>query len=293
MLKRTLIGATVLAVVLGAWWFDSSRPGSPAWALAGLGAVLVLGSLHEVLVMGGSRAGKRQAGLAAGVLWVALLFAAGWQRGGGALPDALAGWLQPASLVLAGASALASLALLAQLRNGPGRGAESLARSPWFGVPYAGGVACLLPLLLEGRLDLVLGLVLVSKSSDIGAYFAGKSFGKHKLAPSISPGKTREGLVGGLLLPAVVAVFLLGDVALSGSGDTARLVPGGWWGAALHGLVLAVVTVLSDLGESLLKRSCSVKDSGTLFGEAGGFLDLADSLLLVGPLALAYTSLPI
>ena len=55
MLKRTLIGATVLAVVLGAWWFDSSRPGSPAWALAGLGAVLVLGSLHEVLVMGGSQ----------------------------------------------------------------------------------------------------------------------------------------------------------------------------------------------------------------------------------------------
>ena len=65
------------------------------------------------------------------------------------------------------------------------------------------------------------------------------------------------------------------------------------WARTLGALVLAVVTVLSDLGESLLKRSCSVKDSGTLFGEAGGFLDLADSLLLVGPLALAYTSLPI
>ncbi|MFT7462660.1 MAG: phosphatidate cytidylyltransferase, partial [Pseudohongiellaceae bacterium] len=136
------------------------------------------------------------------------------------------------------------------------------------------------------------GLVLVAKSSDIGAYFVGKTLGKHKMAPSISPNKTIEGMIGGLLLPALLATWLLTDVevTLDLHGGQTVLLPGGALGAACHGLALGALTVFSDLGESLIKRSFAVKDSGHLFGDSGGFLDLADSLLLVAPVALAYTA---
>jgi CDP-diglyceride synthetase len=225
-----------------------------------------------------------------GAAWMAAMVLAGlaaagaldhtsWSRGSRAVGD-----------VLTGASAVASLLLVSRIAQGPGRSVVRLARSLWFCVPYVLGLACLVSLLLAGRLELVVGVVLVAKSSDIGAYFAGKSFGKHKLAPSISPGKTVEGLVGGLLLPAVVGAFLLDGVVLGFSSTGPVPLPGGVAGAAVHGLVIGGLSALSDLSESLLKRSCEVKDSGTLFGESGGFLDLADSLLLVAPLVLAYTA---
>lgn len=289
MLKRTLTGGALLGVLLGAWWLDSARAGGPAWALAALGLLLTFGCLRELLAMGGAEARQRHVGLVAGGCWLALLVAAGVGPRFGA--GEAAPLLERVGDVLAGASALASLLLLAEIPRGPGRPVLRLARSLWFVVPYAGGVACLLPLLLEGRLALVIGVVLTSKSSDIGAYFVGKLFGRRKLAPAISPGKTVEGLVGGLLLPAAVAALLLEGVVVAEHAGVERVLAGGVWGAALHGLVIAAITVLSDLGESLLKRSCGVKDSGTLFGEAGGFLDLADSLLLVAPATLAYTAL--
>ena len=91
-----------------------------------------------------------------------------------------------------------------------------------------------------------------------------------------------EGCVGGLVLSAAVAVGLLTEI---GGGP----VPGGPVGAALHGVVIALLAMTSDLTESLIKRARDMKDSGTLLGEAGGILDLVDSLLLVGPFALAYT----
>lgn len=289
MLKRTLTGGALLCVLLGAWWLDNARAGGPAWALAGLGVLLSFGCLRELLAMGGAAARQRHVGLIAGGAWLALLVAAGAAPALGL--DQAEPLLARVGDVLAAASALASLLLLVELPRGPGRPALRLARSLWFVVPYAGGVACLLPLLLEGRLAFVIGIVLTSKSSDIGAYFTGKLFGRHKLAPAISPGKTIEGLIGGLLLPAVVGTLLLEGAVIAEHEGVGRALPGGAWGAAVHGLVIAVLTVLSDLGESLLKRSCSVKDSGTLFGEAGGFLDLADSLLLVAPLTLAYTAI--
>ncbi len=291
------MGGGLLAITLGAWWLDASRPSSPAWALASLGVVLTLGALYELLNIGGASSPQRNVGMFGGVLWLVVMVLAGLQ------PDTLQGlfgssesWhtgLQGFGDLLTAASAMAALYLASRIAQGPGRSVMMLAKSLWFCVPYAAGLSCLLSLLLGGRLELVIGVVLVAKSSDIGAYFAGKSFGKHKLAPAISPGKTVEGLVGGLLLPTVVASFLLNGVVLGedlGTTGSPALVPGGWWGAALHGLAIGGLTVVSDLSESLLKRACDVKDSGTLFGESGGFLDLADSLLLVAPLVLAYTA---
>ncbi len=294
MLRRVLTGASLLAATLGAWWVDASRPGEPAWALTAFGVVLSLGALRELLAMGGASAPQRRVGLVVGVLWMAVMVLAGLAAGGhlheGDVQASWAGPLRATGDVLTAASAVASLLLVSRIATGPGRGVVRLARSLWFCVPYVLGLSSLVALLLSGRLPLVVGVVLTAKSSDIGAYFAGKSFGRRKLAPSISPGKTVEGLVGGLALPAVVAAFLLDGVVLGESGAGPVPVPGGAVGAAAHGLVLGVLTVLSDLAESLLKRSCEVKDSGTLFGESGGFLDLADSLLLVAPLVLAYTA---
>jgi phosphatidate cytidylyltransferase len=294
LVKRTLIGASLLGLTLGAWWFDTSRPSSPAWALTALGVILTLGALHELLSIGGANGQQRNVGLAVGVAWVFVMMLGGASQATNyELFTSSNGWVEfmrGAGDVLTAGSAFAGLYLASQLRHGPGKSVVQLSRSLWFCVPYAAGLSCLLTLLLSGRLELVIGVVLVAKSSDIGAYFAGRSFGKRKLAPSISPGKTVEGLVGGLVLPMVVAAFTLPGVVLTVSEGVQVNLSGGPWGAALHGLIIGAVTVVSDLSESLVKRSCAVKDSGTLFGESGGFLDLADSLLLVAPLVLAYTA---
>ncbi|OGX83745.1 phosphatidate cytidylyltransferase [Hymenobacter lapidarius] len=109
-------------------------------------------------------------------------------------------------------------------------------------------------------------------ASDIGAYAAGKTFGKHKLAPSISPGKTWEGWAGGFLLTLAVGwglKFMMPDVPLAH-----LLVAAG---------VVAVFGPLGDLAESMLKRSVGVKDSGTFMPGHGGLLDRFDAFLLVLP----------
>ncbi|WP_254244293.1 phosphatidate cytidylyltransferase [Hymenobacter sp. BRD128] len=109
-------------------------------------------------------------------------------------------------------------------------------------------------------------------AADTGAYFAGKNFGKHKLAPSISPGKTWEGWAGGAALTLATgwaAGYFLPDIPLSH-----RLVAAG---------VVAVFGPLGDLAESMLKRSAGVKDSGTFLPGHGGLLDRFDAFLLVLP----------
>ncbi|WP_158023016.1 phosphatidate cytidylyltransferase [Hymenobacter coccineus] len=115
-------------------------------------------------------------------------------------------------------------------------------------------------------------LIILVWAADTGAYIAGKNFGKHKLAPSISPGKTWEGWAGGALL-ALATGWAFGqfvpDIPL-----THRLVAAG---------VVAVFGPLGDLAESMLKRSAGVKDSGTFLPGHGGLLDRFDAFLLVLP----------
>lgn len=118
----------------------------------------------------------------------------------------------------------------------------------------------------------VFALLFLIWASDIGAYAAGRTFGKRKFAPRISPGKTWEGWAGGFLLTLAVgwAVgFMLPDLPL-----THRLVAAG---------VVAVFAPLGDLAESMLKRSVGVKDSGSIMPGHGGLLDRFDAFLLVLP----------
>jgi len=116
---------------------------------------------------------------------------------------------------------------------------------------------------------------------DTGAYFAGRSFGRHKLAPSLSPKKTWEGAIGGL-------VAAMGGAVLFGwiSGLDAH-----WLFLALLGGLLDAAGVLGDLGESLLKRAFGVKDSGGILPGHGGILDRVDSLLFSAPLLYAVLAL--
>lgn len=118
-------------------------------------------------------------------------------------------------------------------------------------------------------------LIVVTKLSDIGAYFTGQAFGRHKLAPRLSPAKTIEGLLGGVI------VAILGSLCFAWMGLV------GWWEAVSLGLALAIVGQLGDLTESLLKRDAQVKDSGRIPG-LGGILDMVDSLLFTAPLLYGY-----
>lgn len=115
---------------------------------------------------------------------------------------------------------------------------------------------------------------LVIFASDIGAYFAGRAIGKHKLAPAISPGKTVEGLIGGLLAAGVAAAVAT------------------WWFfpelpyqfSIPLAIVLAIVGVLGDLAESAMKRGAGAKDAASILPGHGGFLDRLDSLLFGAPI---------
>lgn len=115
---------------------------------------------------------------------------------------------------------------------------------------------------------------LVIFASDTGAYFAGRAFGRNKLAPTISPGKTVEGLIGGLIAAAAGAAIatytFFPELQLA-------------WSIGLA-VVLAAVGVLGDLAESALKRGAGAKDAASILPGHGGFLDRLDSLLFGAPI---------
>jgi len=139
---------------------------------------------------------------------------------------------------------------------------------------------------------LVIGsLIVVVKSGDIGAYFLGRFFGKRKMAPHLSPGKTWAGAVGALLGSALGGVLWMQFATPLFHREWQ---PPAWYWAALYGLVLGVVGLIGDLCESLIKRDVGKKDSASLFPGFGGLLDLMDSVLYAGPVAyILWKALPL
>ncbi len=122
--------------------------------------------------------------------------------------------------------------------------------------------------------------VSVVVGGDVGAYFAGRAYGKRKLAPQVSPGKTVEGAIGALLAGLLVGVALKAFFDQVAPTLSAQL---GYVGCAVFGLLLSGVGIVGDLVESLLKRDAQVKDTSNLLPGMGGMLDRIDSNLLAIP----------
>jgi phosphatidate cytidylyltransferase len=137
-----------------------------------------------------------------------------------------------------------------------------------FTVP-SGGLLLLLPILLTW-------------GSDIGAYAFGRTFGRHKLIPSVSPGKTVEGAIGGLVACMLIAWLYARFVLHPATRLDFRWQPSG---ALLFGVLVSVAAQVGDLAESLLKREAGAKDSSHLIPGHGGVLDRVDSLLFVLPIS--------
>ncbi len=134
------------------------------------------------------------------------------------------------------------------------------------------------------------GLFLVSAMAvvwvaDIGAYFAGRAFGRHKLAPNISPGKTWEGVAGGVAAVLLLAALAARLPALADSFPAQLLARFGWPLWALLMCVMVGASVVGDLFESMMKRRAGFKDSSALLPGHGGVLDRIDALIPTMPLA--------
>jgi phosphatidate cytidylyltransferase len=178
-----------------------------------------------------------------------------------------------------GAASAAGASLLATLWVGFGFGAM-LALWGWDG----GGA------IPRGGRFLILFLLPAAMFQDVGAMWAGAAFGRRKLAPTLSPNKTVEGSVGGLLGSVLTGLVVWGIYALVGNarddlplGDLLT-----WWDALALGVLFGSVGQIGDLAESLLKRGAGVKDSGVSGTEHGGVLDVADSLLFCAPVMLLW-----
>jgi phosphatidate cytidylyltransferase len=144
-------------------------------------------------------------------------------------------------------------------------------------------------------INFLLSVLVLVWGADVFAYFAGRSLGKRKLAISISPGKSWEGVWGGMVgVLLIAAVWLwLDRGALNAQVPSlySRIAAHGWWLMVVALLFMCAMSVVGDLVESLVKRSAGAKDSSNLLPGHGGVLDRVDALLPTLPLAMMLMSL--
>ncbi|STZ77041.1 phosphatidate cytidylyltransferase [Bergeriella denitrificans] len=253
MLKQRIITALwLLPLMLGMLFY------APQWLWAAFGGLITLLALWEYARMSGLDAQQNHRYLAATALFMLAAYTGGWRLPAWIWCAVLAFWL---------------LAMPLWLKR------KWTLKGGW--QAYAVGWLLMLPFWFaliglrpdtEAALPLlaVMGLVWVA---DVAAYFCGKAFGRRKLAPAISPGKSWEGAIGGAVC---VAVYLtLARQAGWLAFDT------GWLSTILIGLLLTAVSVCGDLLESWLKRAAGIKDSSALLPGHGGVFDRVDSLIAV------------
>jgi phosphatidate cytidylyltransferase len=251
-LSRILVAAALLPLVLGIVWLGG-------WWLCGLVLGGVLVALHELYVMTRGLRPLALAGFAGGIATVV-----GAQLGG---PTWLLGGMMLTFVV-----AFVLFGLSDARPSFTGAMATTLLGVVW----VAGGLGLLMlvrDIPEHGRLAVFTVLIAVF-ADDTFAYFVGRAVGRHKMAPTISPGKSWEGFVGGTA--AAVAVTFFG-VYEEGFLDI--------WESIVLGAAIAVAAVMGDIFESAVKRDVGVKDSGRLLAGHGGVLDRVDSLLFAGPAA--------
>lgn len=154
-----------------------------------------------------------------------------------------------------------------------------------FAIVYIGLLgAFMLMLRMAYGIMAVVSMIVVAKICDIGAYTVGRLIGKHKMAPSLSPGKTVEGILGGLAFSIFGAWLSITVLLPLESGRPSETT---FFGIALYGVLVGAAGAIGDLAESFIKRDAMRKDSGTHVPGFGGFLDIFDSLLIAAPVAFA------
>ena len=255
LVSRVLVAAVLLPVVLYLVWLGG-------WWLAGLAIVGAVIALHELYVMGRSLRPLVLAGYAGAILALVGAQSGGfaWMIGGALVALPLAFVLYAVSETRQSATVAIGVTVLGVVWIGLGLGHLLLLRD----LPD------------HGRLALFTILLAVFADSTF-AYLVGRAIGRHKLAPTISPGKSVEGLAAGAIGAIAVTFF-----ALYEDRDTFLSI----WQMLVLGVVIAAAEPIGDLFESTIKRDLNVKDSGRLLAGHGGVLDRIDSLLFVGPAAL-------
>ncbi len=263
MLKQRLITALWgIPILVAAAWFDEPLP----WftilvALWGLLAVIEFYKMGEKM--------KLVPLTLFGLLWTLLFIIS---------PQFDNRYLTPPILVTSGVALSLVWLLVRQRREGAFLDwAWTLA-----GILYVGWLLSYfvgLRGLEDGRNWVFLALI-VTFASDTAAYFVGRALGKHKLAPTISPGKTWEGTIAGFIGAIVIALLFTLSTPLQ--------LPIGYGAAVLLGFLISLFGQLGDLAESLLKRNTGVKDSGGWLAGHGGFLDRIDSIVLAGVVVYYY-----
>jgi phosphatidate cytidylyltransferase len=268
-MTRALSAAALVAVLVFAVWFG------PTWATIALGVVTSAFAASELVALSESARATLAAPLSAVTAGVVT---AAFALGNPIASDAAASTglvaVLLATVLVAGAGALS--------RGAPSPGALSTTALTFMAALYVGLPIGVLVWVRTayGSEALLLPIVIVA-ASDTAQYYTGRAFGRRKLAPRVSPAKTVEGALGGLVLAAIVAALLaprwLG-VAVTPTGRISPLV-----GAGL-GAILALAGMVGDLFESFLKRSAGVKDSSSAIPGHGGVLDRVDSHLFAAPL---------
>ncbi|MDP9445310.1 MAG: phosphatidate cytidylyltransferase [Actinomycetota bacterium] len=192
------------------------------------------------------------------------------------------GVAMPLGAYLGGADAMVVAAALTVLLIGLLRmasGSTGYVRDVTAGVftaAYVPFLACFVLLMLrpDDGPSRVVTFILVTIASDIGGYATGALFGRHPMAPKVSPKKSWEGFAGSAV-----------SCALVGWATVVYLLDGPWWAGVLLGLAAVVSATLGDLAESMMKRDLGIKDMGTLLPGHGGLMDRLDSLLATVPVA--------
>lgn len=286
----------MIALLLGLLWLDEwldARPIPAGWAgwwpgesgtwpagtvLLAVGLLLVpiaARELGRIFRAGGVQASRRFLAMAAmaGLLVSALV-------------------PRPSSSVNAVAmvSTVGTLVLIASLlwhiRGRNLQGATAAVGAAVFAFIYLGLMfGFILALRREHSAWVVLAVIAIAKSCDIGAYFTGTLIGRHKLIPWVSPGKTWEGLIGGLAFAGAAACLAQWLARAHGQGVTPELADRGYASAAFTGVLFGLMGQAGDLLASVLKRDAKLKDSGKALPGFGGVLDVLDSVLLVAPVA--------
>ena len=274
-IRRTITGAFIVICVLGGLWL---HPVSFFIIIA----VMIAGTQHEyyMMVRGTGIRPQTIAGIIAGfvIYLISTTVAAGW------LPGKTFLLLIP----------LVTFVMVAELFRKVERPFDSLAHT-FFSILYTAAPFSLLPFAAFGHTGLEpliqmngvgfspgipVGFFLLLWTNDTGAYLVGSAIGKHRLFERISPKKSWEGFIGGLLLTLLVA----------------RLI-GGWLGVAdttgwmIIAVIISIAGTAGDLLESMLKRSLGLKDSGTILPGHGGFLDRFDSVVVSFPLVYLYIAI--